>query len=223
MALDAMAKIVLNKYAEKDLRCSAWRTEILHDLEGWAKYLEKTAHFFMLPFKKKILKTINVSAKLYSGLCDNFYIVSSADFQKAPYYVLHFYPQNFLHLTGVKTSLTPLDFFLKAKNGELLGEDFDCGSPKSANKRERDLYGHVVQKMRHLPKLAAAFNGEEKLCAQENFKKGAIPCCFATANGKFTIGFIGKELCPLTLLNGNMLDLESLANNVKIEIIKIRK
>lgn len=206
-----------------DVPCnSAWRIKIFHDLEGWAKYLKKTAHFFMPAYKKKILRTILFSAELYSELCENVYVVSSPDFEKSESYVLHFYPQNFLHLTGVKTSLKPADFFFKALNKTLSESDFECGAPNSIEESKRVLYGHVAQKMRHLSKIPTLFSGKDKLYIQENFKKGMIPCCLATANGRFTLGFIGRELCPLTLLNGNLLDSKSLTENISIEIVKIK-
>ena len=174
-------------------------------------------------YKKKILRTILFSAELYSELCENVYIVSSPDFEKSESYVLHFHPQNFLHLTGVKTNLKPADFFFKALNKTLSENDFECGAPNSVEERERILYGHVAQKMRHLSKIPELFSKNNVLYVQEEFKKGMIPCCLATANGRFTLGFIGKELCPLTLLNGNLLDSKRLTKNVSVEIIKIKK
>ena len=137
--------------------------------------------------------------------------------------MLHFFPKNFLHSAGVKTSLRPIDFFSKALDKTLSEDDFECGSPHSVEERERILYGHVVQKMRHLSKIPELFSKNNVLCVQEEFKKGTIPCCLATANERFTLGFIGKELCPLTLLNGNLLDSKRLTRNISVEIIEIKK
>lgn len=173
-------------------------------------------------FEEETLLIILESAQSYSKLCDYVYIISSDDFKEQNYYAIHFYPQNFLHLTGVKTTLKSIDFYEKALKGELSVSDFSCGSKGSSNESEKELYNHVKQKMKHLKHISSLFENSSVLVVQENFKKGKIPCCFASANGKFSMGFAGKSLQPMTLLNGNMLDPNQWITNVSVAKVKIK-
>lgn len=113
------------------------------------------------------------------------------------------------------------EFFVKALNGELKANDFDCGSKKSDVTEERELYNRVRQKMKHIRDLPSLLDEPDRLPLQENFKKGSIPCCLGTTNCDFSVGFIGKSLQPLTLLNGNELDTNKAIGNLKITKIRI--
>lgn len=75
--------------------------------------------------------------------------------------------------------------------------------------------------MKHICDLPSLLDEPDRLLLQENFKKGSIPCCLGTTNGDFSVGFIGKSLQPLTLLNGNELDPSKAIGNLKITKIRI--
>lgn len=67
--------------------------------------------------------TIASAAKGYAVLCDHIFIITSEGLRESDYYALHFYPQNFLHLTGAKTKMKSSEFFARALNGELKAND----------------------------------------------------------------------------------------------------
>ena len=73
----------------------------------------KTLFSFMttIPFKTTIKNNLIISARKYYSLLDKKIILSSPSFMVKQEYALRFYETNFLHLAGVKTSLSPLEFF----------------------------------------------------------------------------------------------------------------
>lgn len=124
-------------------------------------------------------------------------------------YVIRFYEGNFLHLTGVKTNLSPLEFYKKAKSKHLTINDFDCGDSRSV------LKGTVREKVKNLKSINVFF--DKCICVQEKFKKGKVSCLIASSNGKYTIGFTGgQNLNPMTLLNKNQIDQNSKIVDFKI-------
>ena len=104
-----------------------------------------------------------------------------------------------MHLTGIKTSLSPLDFFNKCFAGTLLLDDFDCDSTTQ-------LKGLVRLKTRNLVNINSFFNGEIEV--QEDFEKGTIKCLLGASDNLCTIGFVDAKYCvrPKTILDKNHLD-----------------
>jgi len=171
---------------------------------------------FLLPmnqtFKEKVRKQLIASAKSYSKLLNKRITIYSDAFVVKKEYCIKFYKTNFLHLTGVKTTLSPEDFFDACFLGIIKEQDFDCDSCK-------ELKGFVRQKIKHLVNIDLIFN--QKLLFQENYRKGNITCCIATSDGKCTIGFVDAKYCvrPKTILDKNHLD----KNAQIIEIMPIIK
>ena len=66
-------------------------------------------------FKTRVLSTIIQCAKQYNAFYveQNHLLVSDA-FKKNPYYIIQAEKDNYLHLTGVSTSLSAREFFDKA-------------------------------------------------------------------------------------------------------------
>lgn len=77
-------------------------------------------------FKENVLDSILTGAKSYQSLLGFDFVVKSDAFRFRGEYVIRFHADNFLHLTGVGTSLSPKEFFFKAVDGSLSLDDFDC-------------------------------------------------------------------------------------------------
>lgn len=110
---------------------------------------------------------------------------------------------NYLHLIGIHTTLTPDEFFDKCvADGEeqLTEDDFDFNKP---GKSEKSVKGSVREKIVALPNMVNLFN--QKLLAEDKFKKNKVDCAFATTDNSFTLGFVSAGR-PKSLLKGNELD-----------------
>ena len=92
-------------------------------------------------FKQNVLESIYECSISYNKLLCFSYEIKSTHFVIRKEYSIHFHEGNFLHLTGVKTKLSPVDFFKKALAKELTVNDFDCDSTSS-------LKGTVREKLR---------------------------------------------------------------------------
>ena len=144
-------------------------------------------------FKERVLSGIISGALSYSSLIGKQIKVKSPLFKIRNEYVLRFFPRNFLHLTGVHTSLPSMDFYLKALDGSLSLSDFDCDSSPA-------LKGTVRCKVRNLQNIGTFFEWFVKV--EEDFSSGSVRCKFATSESTYTLGFIGKSfLVPNTLLH----------------------
>ena len=144
-------------------------------------------------FKERILSGIIAGALSYLSLIGKQIIVKSPSFKIRDEYILRFFPRNFLHLTGVLTNLSSIDFYLKALDGSLRLSDFDCDSTPA-------LKGTVRCKVRNLQNIGTFFQRVVKV--EEEFSSGKVRCKFATSEATYTLGFIGTSfLVPNTLLN----------------------
>lgn len=150
-------------------------------------------------FKETIKERLIESARKYHLLINKRIILSSNDFKVKSKYIIRFYETNFLHLTGVRTPLSAIDFFHKCFNGEIVFDDFDCESTGQ-------LKGLVRLKMRNLINIDAFFTDEIEV--QEDFEKGSIKCLLGASDNKCTIGFVDAKYCvrPKTILDKNHLD-----------------
>ncbi len=149
-------------------------------------------------FKENVLNSLCECAVKYNKLSSFSYQIKSDKFVYREAYTIRFHKGNFLHLTGVKTALSPNDFYEKCISKTLEFNDFDCDSTKS-------LKGTVRQKIKNLITIDSFF--ENSVAVQEKFERGRVSCLIASSNGKCTIGFIGgKNLNPMTLLNKNQIN-----------------
>ena len=167
-----------------------------------------------IPFKQRAIELLKTGAKEYSKFLGFDFILKSDNFINREKYILRFYEGNFLHLTGVKTSLDAKTFFEKCLQETITISDFDCDSTK-------ELKGTVRHKLSHIITISSFFDGEIK--CQESFVKGQVQCIIAATDKNYTLGFVGgnNSLNPNTLLHKDLLDPKTAIEN--IEIIKKRR
>jgi len=153
-------------------------------------------------FKKRVLRVIlEESVRYKSTFVDYEYLVISKHFKKRKYYIIDASKDNYLHLTGVKTTLSPRCFFDKCLNRTLEESEFAFGS---IGQDEKAAKGSVRRKIKVLPLMMSLFDSIPLV--QEGFSKNKVSCSFATSDGKFTLGFSDSiKVKPKTLMAGNML------------------
>ena len=165
--------------------------------------------------KKSVLSTIIQGAKDYSKLLGRTFVFKSDSFRFKKEYAIKFHKNNFLHLTGVITKLSPDDFYESAFNGTLTENDFDITSNTNSL-----LSTHVEMKMHNLSDIHLIV--DSKVMIEEQYQRGKITCSLASSNGKFTLCFIGSHLlAPMSLLYGNTLHKgDSIKDLIAKEIFK---
>lgn len=166
-------------------------------------------------FKENVLNKICDGAQVYKDFfLDYEYEITSKFFASGKPFIISATKTNFLHLTGVNTKLSAIQFFDKALKRTLSINDFDFNKK---GQTEKMVKGSVRRKVRFLPELDKIFS--IKTLAEENFIKNKIYCSFAVSDNSFTVGFIATPFCrPKTLLKGN-----ELKKPFKIDSIKRRK
>ncbi len=166
-------------------------------------------------FKKRIKSQLIIASRAYFKLINKVIILKSENFINKKMYYLAFDKTNFLHLTGVITSLSPKIFFEKCFKGIIESDDFSYN--KFRNK------GTIKSKMKNIIFIDKLF--DNTVYVQEDFVKNRISCKLATSNKKYTLGFTGGKwrLYPNTLLDNDHLDKNRLIVEVKptVELIKI--
>ena len=154
-------------------------------------------------FKERVKETVIQNAYSYKRyFVDYEYLLCSAAFVKNEYYIVSAYEDNYLHLTGLHTSLDAAKFFEKCYKGTLEESDFDfCKSGQS----ESEVKGSVRRKINSLSSIMDMFNVGTSV--EEDFEKNRIRCALAAGNISATLGFVvaGKAK-PMTLLKGNELN-----------------
>lgn len=121
---------------------------------------------------------------------------------------------NFQHLTGVHSRISPQMFFDKCCQKILSEEDFDF---VKIGQDEKSVKGTVRRKIKVLPDMMNLFN--VGLLAEETFKKNKVLCSFATANRSCTLGFSEPEKArPKSLIKGN-----GLCNPKAVELVLRKK
>lgn len=169
----------------------------------------------IVSFKERVKNEAIANAGLYEANFINFeYLICSETFDDL-YHIIKSDKGNYLHLIGIHTNLTAEDFFDKCYDGQLKEEDFDFIKP---NKSEKSVKGSVREKVNVLPYMVRLF--EQKLYAEDNFKKNKIECAFATAENKYTLGFAVSGR-PKSLLKGNKLETTK-AKEVDLIFKKVR-
>lgn len=79
-----------------------------------------------IPFRERVRRTLISSAQIYQHIFVEYdYLMLSADFRIRSYYIVSADQDNFLHLTGVHTTLSASEFFCKCISGSLQQDDFD--------------------------------------------------------------------------------------------------
>ena len=154
-------------------------------------------------FKERVCLEIIKEAKDYNKIYVNYeYLICSEAFIKRQYYIVDAQKDNFQHLTGVHSQISPQIFFDKCCQGILVKEDFDF---VKKGQDEKSVKGTVRRKIKVLPDMMKLFR--KGLLAQENFKKNKVFCSFAAADESCTLGFSESEKArPKSLIKGNELD-----------------
>ena len=159
-------------------------------------------------FKERVRNVLISSAKEYKdNFADKLYIIFAGDFKFNKYYTVLAKENNFLHLTGVITNLSPQDFYNKCISGNLLASDIDIG-----NKQRK---GSIRRKINVLNDSMNMFVSGKKIVVEEKFVKNKVVCSFATSDNTCTLGFaLENNAKPKTLLKGN-----ELKNMIDVELI----
>ena len=149
-------------------------------------------------FKENVRQQLIAAAKEYLTLVGKIILLKSDSFIYEKSYCLMFNRTNFLHLTGVATSLKPDVFFNRCLETSISTDGFDYNKVKNKT--------NIRNKLRCLITLTSFF--EKELLVQEHFVKNRVICKIATSDGLFTIGFIGGKrfVYPKTVLNKYHLD-----------------
>ena len=163
-------------------------------------------------FKDRVRTVIIREAKRYKeNFVDYEYLLCSNAFEMKEYYIIDAKKDNFQHLTGVNSLVSPLEFFEKSYNGTLNICDFDFNKQGQS---ENAVIGSVRRKISVLPNMMDLFNGPIEV--EENFVKNSISCSFATTDNKCTLGFINSSKArPRSLIKGNGL------NNIKAKEVDL--
>ena len=161
-------------------------------------------------FKQRVIETVTAEVENYKRtFIDYEYLIVSKSFVQRPYYILSGTENNYLHLTGIQTSLSPQAFFAKCITNTLMESDINL-----ENKQNK---GTVRKKINVLGNLNELF--EKELLFEEDFSKNTVQCALAAVDNTFTIGYSsGPKGYPKTLLKGNELN-----NIVLIDFILKRK
>lgn len=147
------------------------------------------------------------SAQSYFKLLNIAVVIECNDFVNQKRYILRFFKDGFLHLTGLETDLSKNEFYEKCFSGTIATSDFYFGS-RSDKKT-------VKRKLKSLKNIYDIFTKD--IFVQESFIKNKIECKIATSDGRCTIGFVDARqyLRPKTILANNHLDI-----NKPIYIVK---
>lgn len=177
--------------------------------------MEDTKEIIEESFKGRVVETAISCAGIYQERFVEYdYLICSEAFEGSKCQEVKAETNNYLHLLGVNTSLSPNDFYQKCIDKTLEEDDFDFNK---INQSEKSVKGSVRQKIKALPEMLCMF--EKELFAEKNFKKNKISCMFATADADFTIGFVATGR-PKSLMRKNQLNEEKCK---KVELVLRKK
>lgn len=147
-------------------------------------------------FKERVRNTIIDCSRLYyTNFITKEFLIYSKSFTNASFYTITAKKDNYLHLTGLTTQLSPNIFFDKCFSGTLQENDFEINSKQQKGSVRRKI--KILKEAMNMPILI------NEMEIEENFEKNNILCSIATANTSFTLGFaLLKNSKPKTLLKG---------------------
>lgn len=148
-------------------------------------------------FKERVAQIANEQAIHYQNNYVKYeYLLCSEAFINQDYYIISAKEDNYCHLIGVNTDLSPKAFFDKCLESSLTESDFDF---LKSGRDEKEVKGSVRRKIKALPFFTSMMGKD--LIVQENFTKNAISCIFASTDCNITIGFANPDRSrPMTLL-----------------------
>lgn len=158
-----------------------------------------------ISFEERVKQTIIECAPLYKQYYTDYeYMIFSEAFTIS-YCTISAKEDNFLHLLGVNSTLSPQEFFNKSLDGTLTISDFDF---YKRGQVEKAVKGTVRRKINVIKGIFRIFDNAAYV--EEDFTKNNIRCSFATSDNNCTIGFtLDKPAKPKTLLKGNELNKEN--------------
>ncbi|MDM0964522.1 PBECR4 domain-containing protein [Clostridium perfringens] len=159
----------------------------------------------VISFKTRVKNVAINESKLYESVFVNYeYLICSKAFEKQKFYTINAKEENYMHLIGVNSSLSALNFFYKCSDGILNEDDFNF--KKRNNTSEASVKGSVRRKISVLHNMMEMFSGKIDIWTEESFKKNNVVCNLATSDEKCTLGFANtSKAYPKTLQKGNEL------------------
>lgn len=157
-----------------------------------------------LSFSERVRTIAIQESKRYKEVYVDYEYLILADNLKEKFYIITGTKENYLHLIGIHTTLTPFTFFDKCMLEELRTEDFDFVHNGT------ELKGTVRRKIKVLSNMNKLIY-QRKLYVQEQFKKNRVLCSLGTSDNVCTVGFIKTSrrlearAFPKTLMRGNEL------------------
>ena len=109
-------------------------------------------YFYANSFKENVRKQLLVAAQEYFSLLNKTVIIKSEDFEFQKIYIIKFDKTNFLHLTGVISTLKAGDFFEKCYNSSISIDDYDYDEVKNKT--------NIKNKLRCLATISSIFSKE---------------------------------------------------------------
>ncbi|MBQ9662142.1 MAG: hypothetical protein IJV40_03185 [Oscillospiraceae bacterium] len=161
-----------------------------------------------IPFIERVCQSIIDNASVFADTFLRYdYLVCCQAFA-TKYRIITANERNYLHLTGVHTSMKPDEFFNKALSGKLVPTDFDFIKPHVS---EQSVKGSVREKIIALPQIDDFF--AQDLYASDGFMQNRMVGTFSTADTSnlVTLGFV-QNGNPMSLLKGNKLKGNNICN-----------
>lgn len=157
-----------------------------------------------ISFEERVRQEAIKYSKVYKcNFLDYEYLICSVAFTEKDYYIISANKNNYQHLIGVNSLISPQDFFEKCYNDTLSVQDFNF---IKKGQSEKEVKGSVRRKIKVLPLALNIFNNNQIL-VEERFSKNNVYCSFATSDNKCTFGFINNRYSvPKTLLKNNELN-----------------
>lgn len=154
-------------------------------------------------FKTRVCHAaIQFAASYYEYYIQYDYMIFSDAFISNSFYIISAEKTNYLHLIGVSTRLSALDFFDKCYAATLTEDDFEIAFHGNDNRKFK---GTIRRKINALSFIDGLMNVGNMV--EEGFHKNAVTCSLASSDGNCTMGFIAVGAArPMTLLIGNELN-----------------
>ncbi len=154
-----------------------------------------------ISFKERVRRTAIENSRPYMrNLISYEYLVCSKAFSSG-FKIVKADGSNYLHLIGINSNLTAIDFWKKCLTETLSDNDFDF---KKKGQEEKAVKGSVRQKIQVLSHILVMFSGDCELIAEEFFHKNKVECAFATSDNSCTLGF-AESGRPKSLMKSNEL------------------
>ena len=157
-----------------------------------------------ISFTTRVRNVVSICSKDYKDFfVDYDYLICSKAFIHRPYYIVVADNDNYKHLTGIQSPLSPELFFEKCLNNTLTDGEINFIKKGQA---ENEVKGSVRRKISVLPLITSVFS--QGTLVEEDYSKNRIRCSFAAGRAEYTLGFAlaSPNTKPMTLLKGKVID-----------------